>query len=582
MHRTLSLLFAVLFIFSAVLVPNASAMPAGEGEEAPASSDPYTPRGTLGYTPSSYYSSSSYYTYIRELKITGNQRLDLINAALTQVGYHEGNSFSQLGGGNSTGTHNYTEYGYWYGHYVLENNSGFFNEWCAMFTAWSARAAKISKSIINNAAYAHAGTNPFYFNVTYHPRGSYTPKPGDLIFYDWVGNGRSWDHVGIVAYIYNGRVHTVEGNASEMVLMRDVSLNDNEIQGYGVPKYSNASSSAVNVENYPVPTRTLEQGNTGNDVKWLQAALLRAGYPSPVDGSFGSNTRRLLKKFQTSVGLTSNGVCNSATLAKLRAAAANGPVNSTDPSNYPVPTRTLKKGMKGEDVKWLQAVLKKLGYSVTIDGDFGEQTKAKVKKAQGKYGLTQDGIVGPATRAKLIAAMNSSSGSGSGSGSGGSSQNPSDYPVPTRTLKKGMSGDDVKWLQATLKKLGGSISITGYFGNQTHSAVVAFQKKQGLTQDGIVGSGTRSKLIAALNSGSGSGSSQYPVPTRTLKLGCEGNDVKWLQQNLVRLGYTNSITGYFGTVTESNVKAFQRSNGLTADGKAGPQTISKIRSKLGI
>ena len=587
MHRIVSLTLALLFIIGLGLSPvSASAQPYGSGSEGELSGGSgYEPRASMNYTPSSYYSSSVYYSNLHELKLTGNQRLDLINVALTQVGYHEGNSISQLGGSNQTGTLNYTEYGYWYGHHVLGNNAGFFNEWCAMFVSWSARIAQIPKSIINNAAYAHAGTNPYYFNVTYYPRGYYTPKPGDLIFYDWAGNGRSWDHVGIVVFIWNGRVHTVEGNASEMVLMRDVSLNDSEIQGYGAPKYTSAAASAVNVESYSVPTRALQQGYTGNDVRWLQAALLRLGYPCPIDGSFGENTLRQLKKFQLAVGLTGSGICGSNTIAKLQAALVNGPVNSSDPSSYPVPTRTLKKGMTGEDVKWLQAALKKLGYTITIDGDFGEQTKKKVIKAQERYGLTQDGIVGPATRAKLLQAIGGGSGSGGSGGSSQPSNNPSDYPVPTRTLKKGMSGDDVKWLQAVLRKLGSTFNITGYFGNQTHNAVVAFQQAHGLPSYGNVGSATREKLIAALNgsgSGGGSGSSQYPVPTRTLKKGMSGDDVKWLQSNLTKLGYSLPVTGYFGSLTDSQVRAFQQANGLTVDGIAGPATIGKIRSKLGI
>ena len=55
------------------------------------------------YTPSSYYMSSVYYSNLCDVKLTGNQRLDLINVALSQVGYHEGNSVGQLDGANTSG-----------------------------------------------------------------------------------------------------------------------------------------------------------------------------------------------------------------------------------------------------------------------------------------------------------------------------------------------------------------------------------------------------------------------------------------------------------------------------------------------
>ena len=64
------------------------------------------------------------------------------------------------------------------------------------------------------------------------------------------------------------------------------------------------------------------------------------------------------------------------------------------------------------------------------------------------------------------------------------------YPMPTGTLKKGSKGDGVKWLQ---QKLG--ITIDGDFGKKTDTAVRAFQRKNNLVADGIVGVKTRNCLI---------------------------------------------------------------------------------------
>ena len=60
-------------------------------------------------------------------------------------------------------------------------------------------------------------------------------------------------------------------------------------------------------------------------------------------------------------------------------------------------TRTLRKGMKGDDVAKMQKVL-----GVTADGDFGFGTQTAVKKWQKLNGLVADGIVGPATLAKMF------------------------------------------------------------------------------------------------------------------------------------------------------------------------------------
>ena len=60
-------------------------------------------------------------------------------------------------------------------------------------------------------------------------------------------------------------------------------------------------------------------------------------------------------------------------------------------------SRTLRKGMKGDDVAKMQKAL-----GITADGDFGFGTQTTVKKWQKMNGLVADGIVGPATQAKMF------------------------------------------------------------------------------------------------------------------------------------------------------------------------------------
>lgn len=70
---------------------------------------------------------------------------------------------------------------------------------------------------------------------------------------------------------------------------------------------------------------------------------------------------------------------------------------------YDAPTRTLYKGCKGEDVRWLQFELNEAGYKLDTDGSFGSKTLKAVKAYQASCKLVVDGRVGPATRAALKA-----------------------------------------------------------------------------------------------------------------------------------------------------------------------------------
>ena len=197
------------------------------------------PMLTPSYTPSASYRSGKYYTQLCNVSLTGNQRTDLVNVARSQLGYHEGNNTSQLHG-ESSGSSNYTEYGYWYGTQVQGNSGGSYYAWCAYFISWCARQAGIPTSIISNASYACAGSdNGDFKNLDYYARGSYTPKVGDLVFFCWEGNSSCWDHVEIVIGVDSSNVTTLGGNTStNNVKTRSWKLSNSYIRGYGVPKYT--------------------------------------------------------------------------------------------------------------------------------------------------------------------------------------------------------------------------------------------------------------------------------------------------------------------------------------------------------
>ena len=73
----------------------------------------------------------------------------------------------------------------------------------------------------------------------------------------------------------------------------------------------------------------------------------------------------------------------------------------TNPDNYTVPTSALTTGASGTGVAWIQAVLNQLGYSLTVDGSYGNGTATAVAYFQMDYGLTVSGTADTTTIAKL-------------------------------------------------------------------------------------------------------------------------------------------------------------------------------------
>lgn len=101
-------------------------------------------------------------------------------------------------------------------------------------------------------SYACAGSDYGDFkNLDFYSRGSYTPKVGDLIFFDWLdGDQYVWDHVEIVIGVDSSNVTTLGGNTgTNDVKTRNWNLSHQYIKGYGVPKYTSGSN--------PTPTLLL-------------------------------------------------------------------------------------------------------------------------------------------------------------------------------------------------------------------------------------------------------------------------------------------------------------------------------------
>lgn len=279
-------------------------------------------------------------------------------------------------------------------------------------------------------------------------------------------------------------------------------------QLYSGSSVSGSTSGTASSEIYTAKNpNTLQSGDSGSKVTQLQNALKLLGfYTGGVDGKFGSGTKKAVMQFQRVNGLTVDGLAGTQTQKLLYSQVDSGVSGgssssgsfSSGSSGF---TRTLRKGYTGADVIAVQQKLKELGfYSGSVDGVYGTGSIAAVKKFQQQNGLTADGLVGSRTYAALMSASSGSSSdsssSGSSSGTSDSSSGSSGQTYAEGTLSYGSTGTEVKKMQQALKALGYNVSADGSYGALTQMAVTQFQKRNGLTADGVAGSATLKLLYS--------------------------------------------------------------------------------------
>lgn len=219
----------------------------------------------------------------------------------------------------------------------------------------------------------------------------------------------------------------------------------------------------------------------------------------------------------------------------------------------------LKYGDAGAQVVMLQSKLTSLAfYTGVIDGKYGYQTYLAVKAFQASVGLKADGIAGPLTLEKLNA-----------------------VPMPPdpsiSSLKYGDSGLEVEALQRRLYDLGYLVDgFTGVFDDLTLGAVIAFQKRNKLPQDGVVSGAT--KALMDSNTAFGLSIDHWANGHSIIRLqyGDMGDGVREVQELLYNLNYLNVKDGVYGYSTTQAVRKFQKNNGQKSDGIIGPLTLKVL------
>ncbi len=194
------------------------------------------------------YKSGRYYDNLSMLELCGDGARDVLAIAMSQVGYHEGDSDSDFHGNSSTGTKDFVEYNVLYG--KLDNDQGnglsYGYYWCASFVNWCFRMAGISEAASGSEVSCQRWYEDCKDNEIYRSKNGYIPSSGDIVFFKDSGSPLDSTHVGLVRYSDGKHVYTIEGNTSngneyssngEYVALKKHEISSKYIVGYATPKY---------------------------------------------------------------------------------------------------------------------------------------------------------------------------------------------------------------------------------------------------------------------------------------------------------------------------------------------------------
>ncbi|MBQ6847335.1 MAG: peptidoglycan-binding protein [Clostridia bacterium] len=274
----------------------------------------------------------------------------------------------------------------------------------------------------------------------------------------------------------------------------------------------------------------------------------------------------------------------------------NAPVGN-DGDSYP--NTPLSIGDRGNNVQIIQTQLNRIAQNYpaipkipNVNGTFGVETEAAVRKFQEIFSLPQTGIVDKATWYKIKRYYNGVKGLAE-LASEGITLEEATIPFTTQ-LSEGNSGIDVRTLQYYLSIIAyfnsnlEPVPLGGIFDAATVDAVERFQAFYGLPVTGIVDNDTWNTIdriytetVAALPPGY-EGDNAKLYPGYFLTKGTRGENITDLQTylNLISKNIPEipevAITGYFGDQTENAVRVFQSLFGIPVSGDVGPVTWYQI------
>lgn len=304
-------------------------------------------------------------------------RQSILNTAAAENGTKE-----------SPANSNKTKYGQWYG---LDGV-----KWCCIFVSWVYDHAGHPLEPIDRPKGYQSCQSGFNFWQRKN-RLTKEPLPGDIVLYDWTGDGHC-DHTGIfVTWLDPAKTrfqawegNTAQGNDSDggQVMLRE--RKKTSVAAFATPfALDNNASVDMSSDN------TLEKGDMGAAVTVLQKLLHDLEFNITVDGIFGSETEKIIKTFQQKHSLSPTGIVTPEILGAIQEEVSLPSV----PAKKFTSGSFIKKGDSGSVVLEIQKSLNGQGANPKIDEDgvFGNDTVKAIKTFQQKKSLKADGIVGPAT-----------------------------------------------------------------------------------------------------------------------------------------------------------------------------------------
>lgn len=160
---------------------------------------------------------------MEDVILTGDWREDLLNIAMTQLGYEESDiDFIVDDNGVKQG---YTRYGKWYG--------STYADWCGMFISFCLEHAGISAAQFPREANPSKWKKQLSWKGAYvDDEDEYVPQRGDLIFFNYKEENAPV-HMAIVEMVTENTIYTLEGNSEKKVRICEYPRDDERIVGYG-------------------------------------------------------------------------------------------------------------------------------------------------------------------------------------------------------------------------------------------------------------------------------------------------------------------------------------------------------------
>ena len=155
-------------------------------------------------------------------KLTGDKRVDIVNIAVSQIGYKESTLNYELGPDGVTKC-GITRYGQWYGNP--------YGDWANMFTAFCLRYAGFPADYLNSGA--EVMRQIWTEAKLYRGAGQYEPAAGDIVFLDKNQNGAP-ETTAVIVGVENGILTVVEGNVDDAVVQCTYDLSEGLVTGYGI------------------------------------------------------------------------------------------------------------------------------------------------------------------------------------------------------------------------------------------------------------------------------------------------------------------------------------------------------------